>query len=125
MLSDRPIVHYKAPQSKTPLLDLVLTSNLQNGAVSHFYFFKRLWMADRGEPMVNVKFHAKLFKLQVIEISSIIGNDGIWQSEPTYDGFLEKILDLLLGDLCQQLNFNLLSKVVNCNDPKLSLPDCL
>ena len=50
---------------------------MQNGLVGYFDFFIGLWMADRGPPVRDVKSLTELTEIIVVELSLIIGDDGI------------------------------------------------
>ena len=56
-------------------------------------------MADGGESMSDIKFYTKLFELLIGELSIIVGNNSVWQSESGYNGVLNKIFHLAFSDL--------------------------
>ena len=88
---------------------------MQNGLVGHFDFSVGLRMADRGQPVRDMESRTKLSKIMVVELSPIVGDNGMRQSEPEDDGLLNEVLHLALGNLCQGLGFHPFGEVVDCD----------
>ena len=51
---------------------------MQDCSICDLYFTIRLWMADGGGFVNNMKFHMKLSEFFIIELSTIIDDDGMW-----------------------------------------------
>ena len=75
--------------------------------------------------MDQVITQVEFFEFWVIQLSSIVSDNVSGKFELTNDYLSDEVLNLLLGNLCQRLNFDLFCKVVDCNNEKLSLSDCL
>ena len=60
----------------------------------------------------------------IVELSAIIRYERMRQPVPIDDGFLEEVLHLLLGDVCQGLRLHPFGEVVNGDEEELSLPYC-
>ena len=56
-------------------------------------------MTDRNEFVCNMKFRIKLFKVLIVELLIIVGDDDIWQTESAYDWFLDEVFYLTFSDL--------------------------
>ena len=50
---------------------------MQNSPVGYFDFPIGLWMADRGQPMRDMQSRTKLPEIIIVELSSIVGDDGV------------------------------------------------
>ena len=71
-----------------------------------------------------MKSRTEVFEVLVVELSSIVGDDGVRQSESEDDGLLDEVFHLPLDDLHQRFGFHLLSEVVNYDDYELPLAGC-
>ena len=71
--------------------------------------------------MTDVEPGAEVLEVLVVELPSVVGDDGVRQSEPEDDGLLDEVLHLPLGDLRQRFDFYPLSEVVDCDDYELPL----
>ena len=78
-------------------------------------------MPDRGQSVRDTKPRTEVSEVLVVELSSVVSNDGVWQSEHEDDRLLNEVFHLLLSDLCQRFGFHLLSEVVDRDDYELSL----
>ena len=97
---------------------------MQNGRVGYFDFFVGLWMPDRSQLVRDMKSHTELFEIIVVELSSIVGDDGVRQSESKDDGLLDEVFHLALGDLCQGFDLHPLGEVVDRDNYELTLARC-
>ena len=59
--------------------------SMQNGLVGYFDFLVGLWMSDRGQLVRDMKFRTELSEVMVVELSHIVGDDSVWQSESRDD----------------------------------------
>ena len=50
---------------------------MQDGSVGYFDFSVGLWMADRGQPVRDMKSRTELSKIIIAELSPIVGDDGV------------------------------------------------
>ena len=66
-------------------------------------------------------FRSEVSEVLIVELSSIVGDNGMRQSEPEDDGLLNEVFHLPLSDLRQRLGFHPLGKVVDRDDYELSL----
>ena len=54
----------------------------------------------------------------------IVGDESVRQCIPADDQFLEEVLGLVFGDVCQRLNFDPLGEVVDDDNEKFLLVGC-
>ena len=71
--------------------------------------------------MTDVEPGAEVFEVLVVELPSVVGDDGVRQSEPEDDGLLDEVLHLPLGDLRQGLGLDPLREVVDGDNDELPL----
>ena len=71
--------------------------------------------------MTDVEPGAEVLEVLVVELPSIVGDDGVRQSEPEDDGLLDEVLHLPLGDLRQGLGLDPLREVVDGDNDELPL----
>ena len=74
--------------------------------------------------MRDMKSRTELSKVPVVELSSIVGNNGVRQSEPEDDRLLDEVFHLPLGDLRKRFGFYPLCEVVDRDDYELPLSRC-
>jgi len=77
---------------------------------------------DRAGYRFNVEVHVKGLKSSVDELSTIIGYDGVGDSEPTYNASPYKILDILRLDGSEGLDLGPFGEIVDSDQEKLCLP---
>ena len=78
-------------------------------------------MPDRGRSVRDMKPRTEISEVLIVELSSVVGNNGVWQSEPEDDGLLNEVFHLSLSDLRQGFGFHPLSEVVDRDDYELPL----
>ena len=78
-------------------------------------------MADQCELVCNMKLHTKLSKILVVKLSTIIDDDGVWQTEFVNNEFLNEVIHLAFCDLRQRFGFYPFGKVVDDDHYKFSL----
>ena len=98
--------------------------SMQNDPIGYFDFPIGLWMPDQGQLVRDMKFCTELSEVLVVELSPIVGDDSVWQSEFGDDGLLDKVFHLTLDDLHQGFGLHPLSEVVDRDDYELSLTGC-
>src|SRR4051812_44056071 len=78
-------------------------------------------MCHRGEPEVDFSFLAKCFKGLVIELRSVISDDGLRQSISAYDGFPYEFFHICCLHEIEWLSFYPFGKIVDRYDQELIL----
>lgn len=81
-------------------------------------------MGHRAKPQLYPLARAKSFKLFVIELCAIIGDDGSRDAETSNDVIPYKSFDLLLGNGCQRLGLHPFGQVIHSEDEEFSLSRC-
>ena len=74
--------------------------------------------------MCDIKFRTELSEVLIVELSSVVGDNGVRQSEPEDDELLDEVFHLSLDDLCQGFDLHPLSEVVDHDDYELPLAGC-
>jgi len=85
-----------------PALGLVQpgSESLEDGLVGHLGLSISLRVSHRGEAMMDIKAGTELLKLSIVELSSIIDDDGVGEYEVADDQLLEELTDLGFSDPC-------------------------
>ena len=71
--------------------------------------------------ILNPEVFTEVFEECVVKLSSIIENQHPGHSKPAYDIFPDKVLNILLSDICQGFYFYPLHEIINANHQKLHL----
>ena len=68
-----------------------------------------------------MKFRTEFSEVLIIELSFIIGDDGMRQSKSVDDRFLDEVFHFAFSDLSQGFSFYLLGEIVDCDYYEFSL----
>ena len=71
--------------------------------------------------MCNVELRIEFSEVLIIELSSVIRDDGMRQSKSVDDGFLDEVFHFVFGDLGQGFSLHLLGEIVYSDHYELSL----
>lgn len=69
-------------------------------------------MADGDESVTDVELGVEGSECSIVELSAVVGDDGVRQFEATNNGFPYEGFDFVFSDLGQCLRFGPLEKVV-------------
>ena len=72
-------------------------------------------MGYRGKPVVDLEFGAEFFKSLVVELSSVIGDEGPGQTKSTYDILPDEVPSFMLCYLGCRFGFHPFGEVVDCD----------
>lgn len=78
----------------------MVLSPLKDGLIRDLCLTILLKIPDQSKPVLNMEFDIEISECLIIELSDIIRDDSMLKSESINDQFLEKSLDLTLGDVC-------------------------
>lgn len=73
-------------------------------------------MCYQAEFQLNPIALAELSEFCIVEVSSIVGNEGSWDSEPSDDVLPNKAFDLSFSDICKRLDFNPFCEILYLDD---------
>ena len=68
-----------------------------------------------------MELRTEFSEVLIFELSSVVSDDGMRQSESIDDGFLDEVFHFAFGDLGQGFGFHPLDEVVDCDHYELSL----
>ena len=65
--------------------------------------------------MCNIKLRTEFFEVLIVELSSVVSDDGMRQFESVDDGFLDEVFHFTFDDLSQGFGFYPLGQIVDCD----------
>ena len=92
-----------------------LLQNLLDILLGGFHYAIHLWLIRRGIIMLNLELYAEFRDHSIVEIGTIICDDSLWNTIPTYEVMFDKAGNHIFGDRGEGSCFDPFSKVVNGN----------
>ena len=74
--------------------------------------------------MANAQAFIEFGQLSICELSSVVRDDGMWDSKPANDVFPYKTLDLSSRDTCEGFCFYPHCKIIDYYQQELPLSSC-